>query len=112
MAFRKLISSSGCTAPPCAAPFPYTTLFRSGQTDCYKVSGLNAGDQLRVRVIETSGSLLALEEHMPDNRTPVCTVSRAVHVTCGIDTTGTHTILIEDNIGTNTGNYVIAVQRL
>src|SRR5207248_4080903 len=111
MAFRKLNSSAGCTALSFGAAPLAGTITVAGQMDCYKVSGLNAGDQLRVRVVETSGSLVALQEVIRPNGTSVCTPTGAVDVTCPIDTTGTHTILVEDNNGTFTGKSVFAVQK-
>jgi hypothetical protein len=108
---RRLNSTAGCTAVTFGAAPTTGTVTAAGQTNCYSVSG-TAGNRIRVRVIATSGTLFPLQEVIRPNGTTICSPSGAAQVTCLLDTTGAHTILVEDEAGTNTGAFSIAVQRL
>src|SRR5207247_2185602 len=52
------------------------------------------------------------QEVVRPNGTTRCFPSGSTDQTCAIDTTGTHTIIVEDSVGTNTGGYSIAIRRL
>jgi hypothetical protein len=108
---RRLNSTTGCTALTLGAAPTAGTIAAASQTDCYSFSGA-AGDRIRVRAIVTSGSLFATRELVRPNGTTVCAPNGSSDLTCPLDTTGTHTILIEDSAGTNTGGYAITIQRL
>jgi len=56
--------------------------------DCYSFSG-TAGDRLRVRLVETSGSLFLTQEVVRPNGTTVCFATGATDQTCPLDTTDT-----------------------
>ena len=80
--------------------------------DCYTFGGA-VGDQIRIRLIATSGTLLASNEVAQTDGTLVCGHALALEVTCAVDAAGQHRIIVSDNsFGKNTGNYAIAIQRL
>src|SRR5262249_35579663 len=94
-----------------AAPLA-RSIAATGEWDCYRFSGI-AGDRIRVRVAETSGSLNAEEEMLrPDGTTLPCSPTSAIDLTCTLENTGFNGILVYDSNETNTGNYTVAVQRL
>src|SRR5439155_24402446 len=59
-----------------------------------------------------SGTLFPLQEVVRPNGTTRCFSSGCTDQRCPIDATGTHTIIVADSGGTNTGDYSIAIQRL
>jgi uncharacterized repeat protein (TIGR01451 family) len=85
----------------------------AGEADCYTVTAAS-GERLRVRVIETGGTLYADQEVIgPAGATPTgCGRSAADERTCLLNATGTQTIVIRDaQAGTRTGAYTLYVQR-
>jgi hypothetical protein len=111
MAIQKLSAPLGCTALTFGAAPISASIGAVGEMDCYSFTG-TMGDRIRIRVVETSGSLLALQEVVRPNGTTVCGQTSAADETCLLDTTGAHRIIVEDNNGNNTGGYVIAIQKL
>src|SRR4029079_3551535 len=83
----------------------------AGEWDCYTFTGA-PGDQIRLRVLETSGSITTQQEVLSPDGTRVCAHTTASEMTCSPELSGTHRILVRDNSGTNTGNYSIAAQKL
>jgi hypothetical protein len=73
-----------------------------------------AGDRVRVRLIKTSGQAAfnPTAEVVRPNGTTRCGVTGFDEFTCALDAPGTHTILVEDFAGTNTGGYEISIQRI
>ena len=82
----------------------------SWTSDCYSFAG-TAGDQLRLRLLKTSGLLSPTQEVVRPNGTTLCGPSGG-DLTCRLSKTGTFVILVEDSAGTNTGIYAIAVRTL
>src|ERR671931_673604 len=111
MAVQKLSAPVGCTALTFGAAPTSAGIAAAGEMDCYSFTG-TAGDRIRIRVVDISGSMLALQEVVRPNGTTVCGQTSATDETCLLDTTGAHRIIVEDNNGNNTGGYVIAIQKL
>ncbi len=85
------------------------------QTDCYQFTG-SAGDHIRIRLLETSGDLVALTEvlHADGSVLSGCLQSAATQRDCTLDTGGTYTLLVSDNYvyGTGTGDYNLILSLL
>ncbi|MCE7986310.1 MAG: hypothetical protein DYG89_34485 [Caldilinea sp. CFX5] len=77
---------------------------------CFTFDGATA-DQVRVRVVKTTGTLGAVIENYRPDGTKLC---GTIHqeLTCQLDATGRHTILVKDFGGPNTGSYQLHIQRL
>ena len=78
------------------------TISVPGEEGCYSFGGL-AGDRVRVSVVVTSGTLVAVQEVRRPDGTVLCTASGSVD--CTLDATGLHTIVVRDSSGTATGAY-------
>ena len=103
---------TGCTTLTFGAAPTVGSISSAAEMDCFTFSG-SAGDRVRIRMVKTSGTGFSpTQEEMRPNGTTKCTPTGALDVTCALDYTGTHTILIEDSAGTNTGGYVVSVQLL
>jgi hypothetical protein len=108
---QKLNAPVGCTAlSPGAAPIT-KSIVATGQMDCWTFAG-TLGDQVRVRVTESSGTIFAQQEVVRPSGTTVCGLNGNQDATCTLSSTGTHTVLVRDNSGTNLGNYRISIQIL
>jgi hypothetical protein len=94
------------------APTGASGTIAPGETDCWRLDGA-AGDIVRVRVIKTAGANFGprVEVKRPDNATR-CGPTTARELTCQLDASGTHTILVRDYYGTNSGEYKLSIQRL
>src|SRR6266480_1335741 len=80
--------------------------------DCFSFSG-TAGDRIRVRVVQASGAtFFPSQELVPPSGTTLCGPTTATDQTCALNKTGSHKIIVRDSAGTNTGGYVIAIQRM
>lgn len=100
----------GCTHPR----FGHTqqgALTAAGSVNCYHFVG-NAGDHVRLRVVATDGTAVANTELLNPNGTTLCGPSAAIDQTCRLNNGGTHTILVRDLDGPNTGGYTLYLQRL
>lgn len=106
-------------AAPTACPPPNTLTFgetiqcsidAAGEVDSFTFSGAT-GDRIRVAVAETSGSFTAFMEVRRPNGTKVCETIVG-KLTCLLDATGTHTLLVYAFNGSGTGNYGLYSQRL
>jgi hypothetical protein len=93
------------------APIPAGSIAAAAETDCYRFSGADA-DRARIRVVKTSGTVDPLTEVVRPNGTTVCAATFSDDFTCVLDTGGMHTILVRDNIGTNTGGYTVKVDKV
>src|SRR5438477_510852 len=76
---------------------------------CFTFSAA-AGDDHRIRVAETSGTLVARVDVVRPDGTTVCGPSSQRR--CQLDAAGTFRIVVGDNAGAGTGNYKLAIQRL
>jgi hypothetical protein len=109
---QRLNNPAGCTALTFGAAPTTAAIAAAGQTDCFSFAG-TAGDRIRVRVAETAGSLWAVQEMVrPNGTTLACGPSLNADATCVLNVTGQYRILVDDNSGTATGSFAIAVQSL
>ncbi len=108
IAIQRLNSPTGCTALTFGAAPTTGTIGVAAEMDCFSFSGI-AGDQIRVRLVKTSGTLFPPQEVVRPNGTSICGPTTATDVSCAIDTTGTYTIIVEDSAGTNLGGYTIQI---
>src|SRR2546426_96957 len=100
-AIQRLNSPTGCTTLAFGAPPTTGTIGVPGEMDCFSFSGV-AGDQIRVRLVKTSGTLFPPQDCLPPTVTTRILPSASTDLSCALDTTGTHTIIVEDSVGTNT----------
>src|SRR5262249_46420597 len=106
-------ASTACSPTPItfgAAPTA-ASISAAAEVDCYSFTGA-VGDQIRIRVVETSGAWGARQAVPAPNNSSISTRTTATETTCKVLTAGTHQIQVSDNTSTKTGNYSIAVQRL
>lgn len=83
----------------------------TSEMDAFTFEGA-AGSSVVVEMTRTSGSFQPeVRIHRP-NGTLMCSKksSPSVRLTCALDTDGTHTILVGDNGGNETGSYTIALK--
>ena len=103
---------ASCTALAFGAAPTNASIALPGEMDCYSFSG-SLGAQVRIRLVTTSGQLLASSEIVQTDGTLVCQPGTALDFTCGTDADGQHRIIVSDDaFGPDTGNYSIAIQRL
>jgi len=79
----------------------------TGETDCWRFTGAS-GDRVRVRVVGTSGALAPRVEIV----SPACSATPLPEITCTLGADGTHSIVVRDAAGSQTGDYTIWLQRL
>ena len=108
---QSLTAPVGCqTVVSGNGPIP-ASVSTPGAMGCHRFTG-TSGNVVRVRVTETSGSLLALTDVVrPDGTAQAfpCTATTSADFTCTLSQTGTHTIVVRDNAGTNTGGYRVEI---
>jgi hypothetical protein len=83
----------------------------AGQTDCYRLDAVG-GHHLLMRVVPTGGNLVPNTEIWNPNGTTLCGPSTEIEQRCRFTATGTHTILVRDLVGPNTGGYALYIQDL
>jgi len=66
-----------------------------GEMDCYMVAAV-AGDRVRIRLVDVSGSSVTREETLRPSETALCGPTTTDDVTCVNDATGHLTIIVED----------------
>lgn len=108
---QRLNNPVGCSPKPFATTSSLGVVTTTGETDCWRFPA-TAGDRVRIRAVNTSGALNPAVEVVRPNGTTRCNPTTADDVTCQLDITGTHTILVHDSGGTATGNYLLGLQRL
>ena len=87
---QRLNNPVGCR-PIAYGALPLTgSITMPAEGDCYTFVGA-AGDQVRVRVIRTSGNLLANTEVLRPDGTTLCRTPFGGELTCRLDATGTYT---------------------
>jgi hypothetical protein len=111
IAIQRLNSPVDCTAISHGAAPTAATIASPAEMDCYTFSGVPE-NEIRVRVAETSGTLVARNDLVRPDGTTVCAATTNTDLTCPLDATGTHTIFVADNAGSQTGDYAIAMRRL
>jgi hypothetical protein len=110
---QRFPNPAGCSELMFGVPVAGTIGPPPGEADCYTFSA-TAGDRVRLRVIETAGTLAADHEVIaPSGTTPAgCERTVAEERTCLLDATGMHTVLVRDfTPGTRTGDYTLYAQR-
>ena len=112
IAIQRLNNPVGCTAISSGAAPTARSISSAAEMDCYTFSSVSTTQMMRVRVAETSGSLVARDDVARPNGTTVCGATTNLDLTCPLDATGTHTIVVSDNAGDQSGNYSIAIRRL
>jgi len=108
---QRLNSPVGCTgmtfnAPPVAGSFTV-----AAQENCYQFSGV-VGDIIRLDIAETSGAIATYWQVLDSGGTVVCDWEIIPPTDCTLLSSGTHTVMIKDFGGTNTGTYRFYIQRL
>jgi hypothetical protein len=111
IAIQRLNNPVGCTAISSGATPTNGFIGSAAEMDCFTFTGA-VGGRFRVRVAETSGTLGARDDVVRLDGTTVCAATTNLDLTCPLDAAGTHTIIVADNGGTQTGNYAIAIRRL
>jgi hypothetical protein len=99
---QRLNNPAGCTTIAYGDPALAGSITAAAETDCYRF-GSN-GDNVRVRVPKTSGSVTPLVEVIRPNGTTVCAATTSSDFMCPLDGNGNHTIVIRDFGGTGTGD--------
>jgi hypothetical protein len=82
-----------------------------GDVGCRRFDG-TAGDRVRVRTLVTSGSPRPRTEIVGPDGTTRCVAVDRERSECTVQQTGFFAILVEDDAGTATGSYRLALQRL
>ena len=84
-----------------------------GTLDCVKISGAS-GDQIRVRVVVSSGTWNPVTDVTAADGSTVCSITFADEFTCTLTTGGNHAIFVRDGAGTGsaTGQARFFLQRL
>jgi hypothetical protein len=80
-------------------------------TLCYSFQA-RARNKVRVRVVPVSGSLVPSVSVAGPGGGTACGPSTAVEQTCVISATGLNTVVVRDQLGTNTGTFGVYIQRL
>ncbi|MGH2948878.1 MAG: hypothetical protein ACRDPC_21925 [Solirubrobacteraceae bacterium] len=111
LSVQRLNSPVGCSWKAFGTTATAASLATTGETDCWRLSGA-AGDRVRVRVTKSSGALDPKTEVLRPDGTTRCSPTRDDDLSCVLDRTGTHTILVRDSAGTFTGGYRLGLQRL
>jgi hypothetical protein len=107
---QRLNNPVGCTPIQFGASPLARSISVAGEVDCYTFAG-TVGNQVRVRVIKTSGTLNPLTDLVRPNGTTLCSDPFGGEFTCQLDATGTHKILVRDFGGTGTGGYTIRIRK-
>ena len=106
-------------APTCADTVPIKlgdtsltgSVSSSDEAHCYTFPA-KVNDRMRVRVVATDGTVEPFTTILNPGGSAVCGPTTQIEQTCRITSTGTHTIMVRDHVGTNTGGYTVYLQRL
>jgi hypothetical protein len=109
LSIQRMNDPVGCGRLEFATTATAGAILPPAETDCWRIDGA-AGDLVRVRVIKTAGvSFTPRVELLNPNGDSHCGVTATGELTCRLDMSGTHTILVD---GTNGGEYKVSIQRL
>ncbi len=102
----------GCTVQAFGTPVT-ATFDDPGEVGCYTFTG-SAGDRIRLRTIPSAGSVNPVTEVLRPDGTSVCPLSFADDLTCTLDVSGKHTVLVRDaaGAGAGTGTVELGLERL
>jgi len=108
----RLNNPVGCLSLGFGNPPTSASIDAAAEVDCYTFTG-TAGDRMRSRAIETSGSLSLMQEIIrPDGATFSCGPTYLDELDCQLPVSGTYTLLVKDGTGTHTGTYNVILLRL
>jgi len=109
---QRLNNPVGCLSLGFGNPPTSASIDAAAEVDCYTFTG-TAGDRMRSRAIETSGSLSLMQEIIrPDGATFSCGPTYLDELDCQLPVSGTYTLLVKDGTGTHTGTYNVILLRL
>jgi hypothetical protein len=108
LALQRLQSPIGCGTLAFGHSVVGAALSTPMETDCWRVAAA-AGDQLR---LEGAVAASAHVEIVRPDGTTRCQFSGPSNTTCALDTSGTHSVLIEHEDPAQTGSYALLAQRL
>jgi hypothetical protein len=111
LAVQRLNDPVGCTPKEFAVTAARGAVTTTGEVDCWRFAA-TAGQRVRIRAVKTSGALDPAVEVIKPNGITRCAATTADDVTCQLDITGDHTILVHDSGGTATGDYRLGLQRV
>ena len=112
VALQRLQSPVGCLTLPTGFGPHTRSISNAGDVRCFRVHD-DAGAKLRVRVVPAIGAtLIPTAEVLRPDGTTRCAATAADDSTCALDTSGNHTILVQDGGQSGTGAFTIALQRL
>jgi hypothetical protein len=103
---QRLNGPVGCTAITTIGTPVGDSIDGPAELDCFTLNA-TAGTNVTLQVAETSGALVAEMEVVRPNGTVQCAATTASTQVCGIDTTGTYTVLVGDQARTNSGGYEV-----
>ncbi|HEY5012596.1 MAG TPA: hypothetical protein VIK61_07815, partial [Acidimicrobiia bacterium] len=81
------------------------------EAHCYTFPA-KVNDRMRVRVVATDGTVEPYTTILNPSGGTVCGPTTQIEQTCRIVSTGVHTIMVRDHVGTNTGGFSVYLQRL
>ena len=108
LALQRLQSPIGCGTLAFGPTLVPAALSTPMETDCWRITAA-AGDQLR---LEGAVAASAHVEVVRPDGTTRCQFPGQSNTTCALDTSGTHTVLIEHEDPAQTGGYALLAQRL
>ncbi len=115
LAVQRANNPVGCTALGFGGAPTTGTIALTAEEDCFTFTG-NAGDRIRFRPVETSGTLGFESDVLRPSGTVACTNTKGFFnsgdFTCALTVSGTHTLVLGDSAGTRTGDYAVVIQRL
>jgi hypothetical protein len=112
LAVQRLNNPVGCTPVGFGVPVD-DSIDEVAEMDCFTVPGA-VGDRVRMQKAEAAGSRLVayIEVVRPDgNPVPGCGATRQPDLRCRLEANGSHTTIIRDLRGTNTGGYQLTVTK-
>jgi adhesin HecA-like repeat protein len=111
LALRKLNVATGCTSLNFGDAPIAGSLTSAAQMNCYNFAA-NAGNRVRVRIIQTGGTASLYDEFVRSSGTTLCGPNAGQELSCTIDTTGGTRLIVRDSANQPTASYLISVQRL
>lgn len=108
---QNLQAPVGCATVPFGETGTTATIAQAAELDCFTRAGGQVGQRWRLRMVETAGSLAAGMDLIRPDGTTLCGITYSIEITCTLDASGTHRVLVRDASGTLTGDYRLVVQR-
>ena len=108
---QRLNDPVGCGTIGFGSPATTGSIDLINEFDCYTFEA-STNDILRLKVIETGGTLYLTQEIVDPDGITECTENYYGEYNCTLNKTGTFMLLLRDSDGSNTGSYSIYLQRL